>query len=70
MTANNIKNEDIEFGCWPPVVKTGMQINTGPTGIYLLHKPTGIGIISTAERSQHANKHLALKALNKLLEEM
>ena len=67
---NTIKNEDIELGCWPPIVKTGMQVGTIPSGIYLLHKPTGIGIISTSERSQHANKHKVLKILNKILEEM
>lgn len=70
MTANTIPPEDIECGVWPPVVRTGMMAGTIPSGIYLLHKPTGIGIISTSERSQYANKHLALKALNKLLEEM
>lgn len=69
MTANTIPPEDLEIGCWPPVVRTGMQTNKGPTGIYILHKPTGIGIISTSERSQFNNKHAALKILNKLLEE-
>ena len=70
MTINTIPPEDIEAGIWPPIVRTGMQINTGITGIYLLHKPIGIGIISTTERSQHSNKHAALKILNKILEEM
>ena len=71
MTANTIPPEDLEVGCWPPIVRTGgMQVGTIPSGIYLLHKPTGVGIISTSERSQHSNKFLAIKLLNKLLEEM
>jgi protein subunit release factor A len=71
MVANTISPEDLEVGVWPPIVKTGgMQVGTIPSGIYLLHKPTGVGIISTSERSQHANKHLALKALNKLLNDL
>jgi len=71
MTANVIPPEDLETGIWPPIVRTGgMQVGTIPSGIYLLHKPTGVGIISTSERSQHANKHKALKILNKILEEM
>jgi protein subunit release factor A len=71
MPANTIPPEDIEAGIWPPIVKTGgMQVGTIPSGIYILHKPTGIGIISTTERSQHANKYKALKILNKILEEM
>lgn len=71
MTANTIPPEDLEVGIWPPIVKTGgMRVGTIPSGIYLLHKPTGIGTISTSERSQHSNKHNALKALNKLLEEL
>lgn len=67
---NTIKNEDLEIGIWPPIVKTGMMTGTIPTGIYILHKPTGLGTICTSERSQFANKNNALKALNKLLEEI
>ena len=67
---NTIKNEDLEIGIWPPIVKTGMMTGTIPTGIYILHKITGIGTISTSERSQFANKNNALKALNKLLKEL
>jgi protein subunit release factor A len=71
MSANTIPPEDLEVGIFPPVVRTGgMQVGTIPSGIYLLHLPTGIGIISTTERSQHANKYKALKILNKILEEM
>ena len=70
MSVNTIPPEDLEMGCWPPVVKTGMMTGTIPSGIYCLHKPTGIGTISTSERSQFANKNNALKALNKLLEEL
>ena len=67
---NTIKNEDLEVGCWPPIAKTGMMTGTIPSGIYILHKVTGLGTICTSERSQFANKTLALKALNKLLEEL
>lgn len=71
MTINTIPPEDLELGCWPPVVRVGMSIYLpGSGGVYLLHKPTGVGIISTSERSQYANKHKALKILNKILEEM
>lgn len=70
MTANTIPPEDLEIGIFPPVVRTGMMTGLMPSGIYILHKPTGIGTISTSERSQFANKNLALKALNKLLEEL
>ena len=67
---NTIKNEDLEIGRWPPIVKTGMMTGTIPTGIYILHKRTDLGTISTSERSQFANKNNCLKALNKLLEEL
>ena len=67
---NTIKNEDLEIGIWPPVVKTGMMVGTIPSGIYILHKPSGLGTISTSERSQFANRNNALKSLNKLLEEL
>ena len=67
---NTIKNEYLEIGDWPPIPKTGMMTGTIPSGIYILHKLTGLGTISTSERSQFANKNNALKALNKLLEEL
>ena len=71
MSANTIPPEDLEIGIFPPVVKTGgMMVGTIPSGIYALHKPTGLGTISTSERSQFANRNNALKALNKLLEEL
>jgi hypothetical protein len=71
MVANVIPPEDLELGCWPPVVRVGMSTHLPEGGgVYLLHLPTGIGIISTSERSQYANKHKALKILNKILEEM
>jgi peptide chain release factor 2 len=70
MSANTIPPEDLEIGVWPPVVRTGMMTGTIPSGIYILHKPTGLGTICTSERSQFANKNNALKALNKLLEEL
>ena len=67
---NTIKNEDLEIGIWPPIVKTGMMTGAISSGIYVLHKQSGLGIISTSERSQFANKNNAIKALNKLLEEL
>ena len=70
MSVNTIPPEDLEIGIWPPIVKAGMMTGTIPTGIYILHKQSGIGTISTSERSQFANKNNALKALNKLLEEL
>lgn len=63
-----IPAEDLEIGVWPPVVRTGMMTNgPGPRGIYIKHKPTGIGTICDCERSQFANKQRALKMLESLL---
>lgn len=70
---NNLDPVDLEIGIWPPVVKidgkSGMIAggNALATGIYILHKPTGIGSISTSERSQFANRNVAMKMLEKLL---
>jgi protein subunit release factor A len=66
---NTLDNEDLEIGVWPPVVKIGVHTNSIPPGIYMLHKPSGVGVIATSGRSQHANRHIALKALNILLAE-
>src|SRR6266576_3972009 len=48
----------------------GQHRNKVETGVRLLHRPSGIIVMATERRSQHANREMAFERMAARLEEM
>lgn len=59
--------DDIEFHSWPPSRYGGQHTNRTETGVLALHRPTGIAVACTSERSQLANRAATTERLRLLM---
>lgn len=66
-TVGELEADDCEITTMHCGGKGGQHVNKVETGVRILHRPTGIVVVCTEERSQVQNKQKALRRLKSIL---
>jgi len=65
----HLREQDVSFQTMKASGPGGQHVNTTDSAVRAVHVPTGVTVIAREERSQHANKRLALVKLTAYLEQ-
>jgi peptide chain release factor 2 len=57
---NDIPGTDLVVEAWPPRPTGGQHVGGGPSGVKIVHTPSGLTAICDTDRSAHRNRNIAM----------